>query len=300
MTCECGGREPAEALDDVAGAGRIALVGEQGGDRVGVGRRRRGGWTGRVRSWPDGSRPAPGGGAVRRPGRRAPAAPARTVRRGPPRAAAWTPRRPDRVARRRPSPPSHVAHQRLAVASEGDRQPTLRRRLQEHDERRPDGRRVGGASDAGSAPRGGRSPARPRTPIPAASSGAELARRRARARPSPSRRRSQAGGTRAPALAARESSDEQHVRPGLADVGEPEALVQRLRRRRCRRRPRGGPSRCRPRTASTVAVAVTSRPRPRPRAHGRRPDRGQVAQRRRTSLAGRPPPAPRRGGRGSG
>ena len=57
MTAPCGGREPLEALGDVDGAGGIALVGEERGDRLGVvgGGRAEGRWR-RCRSWRDGTR----------------------------------------------------------------------------------------------------------------------------------------------------------------------------------------------------------------------------------------------------
>ena len=240
-------REAGEPLDDVARAGRVALVGEQGGDRLGVvlgaGRM----VTVGVGHGGDGSgrHEEPMGAAARSAEHerfRAERAGAAARRRWP---------RPASRVRRARSPPSP----RRVGPARPPAGPRCRARAATIQDAvdRPPGRTTG------SARRGATDDAAPaRTSAPGREQVGELARRPGRARPSPSRRPARASAAASP--------DQHHVRPRIAAQLEPEAARTARWPAGCRRRRRGGPTRCRPRSRRSARRPSRCRPSPSPRA----------------------------------
>ena len=295
----CGEREPLEPRDDVARPGGIALVGEQRGDRLGVGRLGEAkddrGLVGHASMVPGAARDEEPARAADRGVASARVAPARTARR---QAAAGV----DRRRRRRRA--NQTADRALAVAGErrgepalgggfedGQRQPgpagpsrddpaarperdRVRRRARTRRRAEPEvGRQLrGGAIELDGRPADGDRPRRAPTP---ASSAAAVERGRAI-------RSSAAGGitgARGPGTTARPARSRRARR--------------RRSPRRCRRRPRDRSS-----VAGRRAVGGSRRASPgrRTRARGpSRPSRSTTGSSpRRTSPAGRPRPAGRR------
>ena len=280
MTRECGEREPLEPLDDVARAGRVALVGEQRGDRVGVvgsAARRVTAAVGHVVG-----HGAMVPGASPRRGRCGPSR--RAVEQQPLRTERTGPRgRGDALRGDRPAPARRRASQTAAGPSPWRASVAASRPSVEgsRSDERADRGRPPVERDAGSARRGARRRARPSNGAERPATASRIDARPGPARPSPSRPRPRAPSRPATPRASGRAPPRPRPRsrPSNGSLTRP-AAGPGPAARRARSRPAGTAgwrpslSAKTPRwiqslpaaTASAAAAAVTSSPRPRPRA----------------------------------